>query len=450
MKIVIVGGGEVGFNIAKRLVQENKDVVIVEFDPEKVKKFAEEIDAQIILGSGSNPAVLKEAGIESAEMLICVANSDEVNIVASFIAHIANPEIIKIARIRNNELAKVFDSAKQSYGLDFCINPEQVASESIFKIIQIPGSTEVVDFAKGKIKLVAFHIQPNNKIIGKKLSDFFKQAGTEKILITSIVRGNKVIIPRGDAVIKKHDTIYIVLEPSKLKKIMSFFGYEDYPVTKKVMIAGTGNMAINLARKLEAANIDVKMLEKDYEKCATTAEYLNKSVVICADATDKSILEEENIADVDVFVAATDDESTNILSSMQAKNMGVKRVISIVNRMEFAPVISAAGVDVIISPRMMAASSILQFVRKGIILSVTEIRGEMAEAIEFVALDDSPIINKPLMEIKFPKGSLIGAIERNGEIIIPTGNDIIRSGDKVFIIALTSAVSLIEKIIQKR
>ena len=445
MNFIVVGAGEVGYHLSSRLSQEKMDVVVIDKDESKVKRVIDNLDVKTIHGSGSSFETLKQAGIENADILIAATNSDEVNMISCLVASVQSKVPIKIARIRNPEyLQNSGILGKEHLNIDLTINPEQEMVRAIARLVEIPDVVDVVEFAEGRVRISGIKVDPQSYVIGKKLRDLSKENEKHDIIIAAIFRDDQVIIPRGDDVIQENDLVYAVTESKKITTVTSYFKEKEQRV-QRIMILGGGEIGVELAQSLEKKAIKTKIIEHDEQRCSEIAEKLEKTIVLRGDGTDRELLEEENIKDVDVFIAVSEDEQTNILVSLLAKRLGAKKVISLINNISYIPIVSSVGVDIVVSPHLAAISRILQFIRKGKVLSVASFNKENAEAIEIVALETSDLVNKPLKDIKFPKGAIIGAVVRDEEIIIPTGNTIILPGDRVIIFTLTSTIPSVEK-----
>jgi trk system potassium uptake protein TrkA len=445
MNFIIAGAGEVGYHLASRLSQEKMDVVVIEKDEGKVKHVIDTLDVQTIHGSGSSVEILKQAGIADADMLIAVTDSDEVNMISCLVASAQTKVPIKIARIRNPEYAQdIGILGEKNLNIDLTINPELEMVRTISRLVEIPDATDVVEFAEGRVRITGIKVDPNSYVIGKKLKNLDKENEKHDIIIAAIFRDDKVIIPRGDDIIQENDLVYAVTEASKILTITNYFKEQERHA-QRVMILGGGEIAVELAQRFEKKNIKTKIIEHNEQRCLEIAEKLEKTIVLRGDGTDRELLEEENIKDVDVFITISESEQTNILVSLLAKRLGAKKVISLINNLTYTSLVSNIGVDVVISPHLSAISRILQFIRKGKVLSVASFHKENAEAIEIVALETSDLVNKPLRDIKFPRGAIIGAVVRDKEIIIPTGDTLILPDDRVIIFTLTSAIPSVEK-----
>lgn len=448
MHAIIIGGGVVGYTIAKKLSSEGQEVVLIEQDEKKVRDLQESLDVRIIHGSGSSPSVLTEAGIEKAEMVIAVTTSDEVNMVACLIAGTQSKVPKKIARIRNPEYinyTKIFE--KEYLDLDLNIKPEKVAAERILKIIEVPGAIDVVDFAEGRFKLVGCRLTIDSPCIGKSPKDIDELRSEKNTVIVAVYRGSETIIPDGTTILKLDDIVFAMTIPDHAAKYIQIISGKGEKSGKKVMIVGGGEVGFYLAGELEKNNYKVKIIERNAKRCEFLAEHLDKSIVLQGDGTDQDLLLEENIKDVDTFVASTNDEEANILTSLLSKRLNNERCITLIDKPEYLSMVSTIGIDVVVSPRLSSVGGILQFVRKGKVLSVTTLMEERVEGIETVAMETSDIIGKPLSKIKFPKGIIVGAVVKDETAIIPCGETIINPGDKVVVFTTKNMVSKLEKIL---
>ena len=445
MKVIIVGAGEVGFHIAQRLSEESQDVVLIDQNPEQIRRVDDHLDVQAILGSGTSPQILKDAGIIDADMLLATTDSDEVNLISCLIAKNLSPSLIKVARLRNEEYIRELPLLdKDHLGIDHVINPQAEMVRSIQQLMEIPGASEVIDFVEGKVKLIGVLVDQNSPFAGRKLLSLTKAEG--EILVGAIVRNKKVIIPHGNDSILAGDLVYLVARNRDLDQALGLFGIREKSL-KRVIIIGAGQTGQALARKMDRARISTKIIEKDEAICAQLSAGLDHVIVINGDGTSKELMEEENIGSADFLVAITGDEESNILISLLAKEMGAQQAITRVSKLSYLPLMSAIGIQSVVSPRLAAVRAILHYIRPGKILSVAPLKGEHAEAIEAEALETSDIVNKPLHKVKIPKGVIVGAIFRKDEIIIPRGDTVIRPGDRLIIFALLQVLPKLEKLL---
>lgn len=447
MKVVIVGAGEVGFHIASRLATENKDVVVVDRSPQALKRVADQLDVKIVEGSGSNPVVLQDAGIAAAEILLAVTDSDETNLVSCLFADILSPTTKKLIRIRDSDYTAFRANLQQQPPhIDTVINPEVEVVRTVRRFLAVPGSVDVAEFADGRLKLVGVRLKQGSPLAGTPLMSVQEKTGGKRLLIAAIVREEELIIPRGKDRLEAGDLVYFIAEQSKLFESLSLLDQQAESV-RRILIVGGGRIGHRLATELERDSIYTKVIESDGARARYLAETLNHAVVLHGDGSDQELLEEENVRDMDVFITLTGDEETNILTSLVAKRMGAKKVITRMDKFSYFPLMTAIGIEHVISPRLSAINSILQHVRKGKVLSSVALKGEQAEAMEAVALKTSDIVGEPLKNIKFPKGAIVIAIIRGKEVIIPTGDSVIQPFDRIIILAKQQAVSRVEKVL---
>jgi trk system potassium uptake protein TrkA len=447
VKIVIIGAGEVGYHIASRLSFENKDVVVIDKDASALRRVAEDMDVQTIDGSGSSPAVLQEAGIREAEILLAVTDSDEANLVACLVANMLSPSTKKLARLRDADFDDYYEAFREhAPHIETVINPEIEVVKTIIRLMQVPGAVDVGEFADGRIKFVGVYLGPDSRLTGAQLNELPNIIGDQRLLIAAVVREEEVIIPRGNDHLLSGDLIYFISEDQHLHSTLSIFNKHVEPV-KKVLVIGGGRIGYRLAAQLEQLSIYCKIIENNAERCATLAERLNKSVVLHGDGSDQNLLSEENVGDMDIVVTVTNDEETNILAALLSRRLGVRKTITKINKFSYFPLMTTIGIEQVVSPRLSAINTILQHIRRGKVLSAISLKGEQAEAMEVVALETSAIVAKPLRRVAFPKGAIVAGIIRKEKIIIPTGDSVIEPGDRLIIFAQRRAVERIEKIL---
>jgi trk system potassium uptake protein TrkA len=447
LKIIIVGAGEVGFHIASHLSRENKEVLIIDRDPAAIRRVSDNLDVQAVEGSGSSPMVLEEAGIQEAEIILAVTDSDEVNLVACLVANILSPTTKKLARVRHGDFDQYHSILNEhAPHIDNIINPEIEVVRTIESMVRVPGAADVGEFADGRIQFIGVYLDKTSRLAGIKLAELPQKVGDARPLIAAVVRDEELIIPGGNDRLMPGDLIYFISEKDKLREILAVFD-KHYPPANRILIVGGGSIGLRLARRLEEKANYCKIIESDPTRCALLAERLNKTVVLCGDGSDQDLLAEENIQDMDAVVTVTDNEETNILASLLAKRMGARKSITKISKFSYFPLMKAIGIEQVVSPRLSAINTILQHVRKGKVLSAISIKGEQAEVLEALALETSDIVEKPLKNISFPKGALVAGIIRRDKIIIPTGDSVIQPDDRIIIVATKPAIPKIEKIL---
>lgn len=444
MRVIIVGAGEVGFQLAKFLATENIDVVLIDKDKDKLRRISDELDVALLEGEGGSPAMLKEAGADDADLLLAVTNLDETNMIACLVAKVMFQIPRNIARIRNLEYFSN-EILLQSLGINPAISPEIEAAKAVVRLIEVPSASDVEDFEDGNVKVISFRIPPDSKLIGKAFKNI--NLTKPKILIGAIQRGDKVIIPAGNDTIKKNDKIFLPVKREDIDPACESIGGVVMPV-KSVMIVGGGRIGYYVAKTLEERNITVKVIERDVNRCKFLVKSLNKSIILNGDGSDRKLLEEENIEDIDVFVAISNNEELNIMSSMLAKSLGVKKIITIINKTDYISLANNLGIAAVLSPRLITAGTILKYVRGGNILSLTTMAEGKAEIMEALVKEGSVLIGKTLVEVELPQKTLIGAIIRDNEVIIPSGNDKIAVNDKLIIFTLQESIKQVEKLLR--
>jgi len=447
VKIIIVGAGQVGFHIASHLALENKDVVVIDQDVAALRRVSDAIDVQVINGSGSSPAVLEEAGVANAEIVLAVTNSDETNLVACLVADILSPSTKKLARIRSEAFDAYHESfRKNAPHIDTLINPDEEVLRTVDLFMSVPGAVDVGEFAQGRVKLVGVNLEPTSSVCGMRLSDMAKSLKERRPLIAAVVRDGRLIIPRGNDRLLTGDRVYFIAEEKNLLDTLAVFGKHSEPI-RRVLIIGGGRIGLRLAERLESRGIYTKIIEILPDRCTFLADRLNKSVVLNGDGSDKALLIEENAQEMDVVAALTGDEEINILASLMVRQLGARKTITKISKFSYLPLMPAIGLEQVVSPRLSAINSILHHIRRGKVLSAISIQDEQAEAIEAVAMETSEIVSRPLKAISFPKGVLVTGIIRGERVIIPTGDSVIEPGDHIIIFAQREAIAKLEKIL---
>lgn len=445
MRIIIVGAGEVGYQIAKFLTYEGVDVVIIDRDGAKLRRISEELDIATIEAEGSDPSAFKEAGADKADLLLAVTNSDETNMIACLLGKAMFNIKRKIARIRNPDY--FFNKellGKSNLDIDPAINPELEAAEAVARLIENPFASEVIGFEQGKILVIGFKIPKDSPVNGKKLKSV-RSLINQEFIIGVIERDENVIVPSGDDIIQEGDIVYMPIPREKIQEVAQSLGVVATP-SKKIMILGGGRIGYYIANKMEN-KADIKIIEKDSERCKFLSKHLGKTLILHGDGADKQILLEENIQNTDTYIACSNNDELNIMASLLAKKLGAKKVISLVNRTDYVPLAHNLGIQSVLSPRLITASIILRYLRRGEVISLTAIAENKAEIMEIEVSNKSSLVGRTLKEGIFPKNSILGAIIRDDRIIIPSGDDLIRERDKLIIFALKESIKEVEKLL---
>mgnify|MGYP005834901823 CR=1 FL=1 len=443
MKIVIIGAGEVGFYLAKRLSQEKHDLAIIDVDPEKCANVQESLDVSVIQGDASSQTVLKEAGLELADMLIAASGIDEINILACLVASKMGVKK-KIARVRNPDYYREYSLLKPNdLGVDLFIHPEEEVIEEITRLLMRAFASEVIEFEKGKILVVGLKADSQSLNLNTPLKEIGNEEQRKNFRIVAILKGEKTIIPTGNDYYSKNDQVFVVTKRESLSQVISITGKADQRLDK-VMILGGGKIGRGLAEKLEE-KIEVILVESNKEKSVRLASQLKRTAVFQADGTEIDTLAREGLLHMDAFVAVTSDDETNILSCLLAKHLKIHKTIALVNKPTYLPLMPVIGIDSTVNVRISTANAILRFIRRGSILSVATLHGIDAEVFEFEVRNQTKIIGAPLKKLRLPEGSLVAAIVRGEEVFVPYGNSTIEFGDKVIVFALPKAISAVEK-----
>jgi trk system potassium uptake protein TrkA len=445
MRVIVVGAGEVGYHLAERLSEESQDVVVIEMDSERAERAADVLDVMTVVGNGASLPVLEEAGIRDARMLLAVTSKDEVNLISCLAATRLGVEY-NIARISNPDYyAKGSVLSRERLGIDLMINPEREAAEETLQLLQSAAATDMVNFADGRVQLVGVNVREGAPVAGKTLRDLSEELGGYHFVTVAIVRNGQTIIPDGNSRIDPGDKLYVLSPVYEVSSIPPLAGHEPFEL-RRVMIAGGSAEGLFLAELLEKHDVECTIIDSDRRRCVELAEALPKSLVLHADATDMELLEMEGVSGIDGFVAATGHDETNLLSSLLAKTVGARKVVSLIEKFDYLPLVPKVGLDAAVSPRMSTVNAILRYVRSGRVMTMATLKGLEAEAIEFQVTEDSPAAHQSLLELSFPDGAIIGTIIRGDLIVIPRGSDRILPGDEVIVFSLPDALPQVQKI----
>tara|TARA_R110002110_G_scaffold205066_7_gene417071 strand:- start:205555 stop:206931 length:1377 start_codon:yes stop_codon:yes gene_type:complete len=435
MKIIILGAGQVGGTLAEHLADEQNDITVVDTDAEKLRALQDRLDIGTVTGGASHPNVLYKAGAEDADMLIAVTNSDEINMMACQVAHTLFNTPTKISRVRSpNYLAhqeQLF--TRDHIPVDVIIGPEQLVTQNIQRLIANPGALQVLDFADGRVQLVAVKAVHGGPIVGQELQEIRQHMPKVDTRVAAIFRQDRPIIPQGDTVVEEGDEVFFIAARDNIRAVMSELRRIDKPY-KRVMIAGGGNIGATLAMNIED-KYQVKVIEYSYKRCRVLSERLKRSIVLNGSAAEPQLLTSENIEATDVFCALTNNDESNIMMSMLAKRMGAKKVITLITNPAYADLVGDE-IDIAISPQQITIGSLLTHVRKGDISNVHSLRRGAAEAIEVTAHGDSSsskVIGKRLDAIKLPEGVTIGAIVRGDEVMMAHSHIVVETDDHVIL-----------------
>ena len=426
MNIVILGAGQVGTSLAELLAQENNDVTVVDIDRLHLQRLQDRLDIRTVPGHASHPDVLTQAGLEDADMLIAATQNDETNILACHIAHSMYKTGKKIARVRSQSYLdhpELFDREQNSFAIpiDVLISPETLVTDYILQLIEYPGSLQVIDFADGKVRLVAMRAYPDGKLVGRKINSLKEDLPKDiKARIVAVYRKDEVVMPTGETIIKAGDEVFFLAEAKHIPVIVNELRRQRVSPSRRIMIGGGGNIGFNLAKALEKAH-QVKLIDRNMGQAREVAEQLEDTIIIHGDVSDKDLLLEENIDEIDLYLAVTNNDEANIISGMLAKKLGVRRVIALVNNQSYVELIQRNSIDIAISADSITTSHLLRYTRKGDTVKVATLRRGAAEAMEVIAHgseNTSQIIGKKIGAIPWPSDITVGCIIRGDKIII--------------------------------
>jgi trk system potassium uptake protein TrkA len=434
MKIIILGAGQVGGTLAENLVGEKNDITLIDANEGALNNLKDRLDIQVIQGIGSHPDVLRQAGAEDADMLIAVTNSDESNMLACQVAHSIFSTPTKIARVRSEQYVVYKDQLfkHQDIPVDHIIAPEQLVTKAIKRLIDYPGALQVVEFAEGKASLVAVKAYYGGLLVGHALSALKAHMPNVETRVAAIYRRGRPIRPLGTTVIEADDEVFFIADTKHIKMVMSELQKLETNY-KRIMIAGGGLIGAGLARRLEHDHY-VKLIEFNENRAKFLSGNLDNTIVLNGDASSFELLDEENVDNIDAFIAVTDDDEANIMSAMLAKHMGAKKVMTLIQRSAYVDLVQGGDIDIAFSPQQATISALLTHVRKGDIVNVYSLRRGAAEAIEAIAHGDektSKVVGKAIGEIKLPPGTTIGAVVRDDSVIIAHSDTIIQADDHV-------------------
>lgn len=441
MRTVIIGAGEVGFNTARMLSHEGHEVVLVEQDEKLVEKATEQLDALVIHGNGASPKLLSEAGIKRSDLIVAASSSDEVNIIACLAAK-AQGVPRTVARIHNPDYYDTSDTfAQEMLGIDFVIHTEQMAAKEIKAALLVPGAINVDTFADNKIEVAEVILDEGSPALDQALKDVRLP---DQSLIVGVVRRGEALVPRGDTVLERRDHVLLISGGRPVSEVVGALSTDTKPV-REVTIYGGGRIGLRLALTLEEVGISVRVIERDEARARHVASQLRRGFVLHDEGISRDFLLQERVDRTDAFVAVTGDDRANLLAAMYARQLGARTTIAGVSRGEFTPLADALGVDLTISPRTLAAQAILRFVRKGEVINVALLESG-AEMIELRVPERCRVAGRPLSEVGFPRGAIVGALLRDGDVVIPTGGDTLRPGDDAVVFTVESAVDDVERL----
>ena len=447
MRIFFAGGGQCIEYIARRLIREGHDLVLLEQDEDRCNQLSERLDAKIVKGRASSVGDWRRTGLTAADMFVACTDNDDTNMAACLIANDIAPAALKAIRLRTSEYDEWRETfARLGLRIDRVMHPEIDIVNRILRVITVPGIADIRNFAEGRINLFSMNMERHGPLIGMRVGDFSQLVGAGVARIGVIFRDSEAIVPGKEEQLRVGDHVYVVAAADSLDKTLQFIGIMKRLQVRQVFITGGGEMGLELARALEKKKVAVKLFEENPRRCDYLATQLAHTVIINADGTNQEILLQEHIEGIDAFIALTGNENANLIACLLARRMKVDKVVPLVTSINHLELARRLGINTTVNPRIKAADALLEFVRKGGVLSVRTLGEESVEAIELIVPEDSVYINRPLDELGLPGGSLIGAIARpDGEVLIPDGATSIRAGDRIVLFTQERAVGKLEK-----
>lgn len=446
MKIVIIGAGEVGTHIASHLIEEKKDVTIIERDPEIARRVNDMLDCLVINGEGTNVDCLVSAGVDKADIFVAATSIDEVNMISCLVAASEFKIPVKIARVRNIEYNKTNIFDKSFIGVDYIVNPEIEASYDIAQTVELGATSSIFSFDGTNAQLRDFILDENSIMANKQIKEI-RTLFKEQFVISGVMRDGEVFIPDGNFEVSVGDHIYITALGRSFEKIMAGLG-KKAPKLNKIIIVGGGLIGKHVAGMLIDKGREVRLIEKDYDKCKEIAALYPDILVIHGDVSDEEIFEQENLSLADAVITTTQNEELNILAGVYAKSQGVSRAVALIDKTNYTYLATSLGIDACVSPKTSSSDAILKFIRRGNVKKVYTIFEGQAEAIELHIAHDSFLAKKKLKDIKLPAGCLIVAVQRRRKTIIPDGNFEINIGDSIIVFIIHSSISKLEELLE--
>ena len=444
MRIVIAGAGDIGFHLAKLLSDEQQDIVLIDTNPDVLHFATTHLDVFSVQGDSASIRVLEQAEVSRASLFLAMTTSEKNNLVSSILAKKMGARQT-VARVSNQEyLTEAQRVSFQELGVDSIICPTQLAAHEIDRLIRQTSVTDLFNFEQGTLTLAGIVVDSHSPLANRHISDFAKEENELMFRPIALLRGRSTILPRPDTQILKNDHIYFISNAKNMKKVLGKFGKNPMKV-RNVMIIGGGELGLKASQMLEE-DYNVVIVESDKEQCKQLAAKLNSSLIVNGDPNNIELLKEENLVNMDAFVAITPNAETNILTSLLAEELGTPKTIALVDNVEYTRISQNIGVDTIINKKLIAANNVFRFVRKGNIEAITSLHGVDAEIIEFVLEKQNRLTRNPLKSLHFPDEAVIAGIIRGEETLFPDGNTVLEKGDKVIVFAQHTAIPKVEKL----
>ena len=443
MKILVVGAGDIGFQLSRRLTADHHDVSVIELDSRTARRAGEQLDVQMIEGDATSWRILQQADIRNVDVVAAMTTRDEVNLLACRMAKKAGSDFT-IARIRNPELlADDFILSRDELGVDEVIHPERETADAVVRLIRQARATDLIDFADGRIRLLGVRLEEDSPLLRIPLEELGNRPDHPPVRIAAIKRKQQTVIPSGKDVLVAGDQIYVVADPVYCDQFIELAGHKHKDITN-IMVLGGGLIGQFIARQL-ADDVNVKIVESNVERAWGIADALPDTLVIQGDGTDYDLLATEGIMDMDAFVAVTGDDENNIIATLLARHLRVPRTVALVNKANYLPILPTIGLDSVVSKQLLTVNAVLRFIQHRQVASIATIPGLDAHVIEFIAGNGSRVTRKPLKDLHFPDNAFIAAVSHGDELEIPTGATVMKAGDKAVVFALPRSLDAVEK-----
>lgn len=444
MRVLILGAGDIGFQLSKRLARERADITMVESDPKRAAMARDQLDVLVVEGHAASTSALRDAGVEHAGLVAAMTDNDEVNMVASLMAKKFGVATT-IARIRNPEfMMEECALTSRELGVDHFIHPEKETADTIVRLIRQSQATDVIEFEDGKIQLVGVRLDTGSPLLRKSLIQLVQEFDNPPMRIVGINRAQSTIIPRGEDTMIAGDQVFAVCKPDYVKDFIAATGKRDIKI-ENVMILGGGLVGQFIARAL-GKNANVKIIESNVAKSEEIANILPNALIIHGDGTDIDLMAVEGLQDMDAFVAVTGDDETNIICTLLARHLKVPRTISLVNKIEYLPITPGLGMDAVVSKQLLTVNAVHRYIQEQVVAAMASVPGMDAQIIEYIVSEGQKITKKPLRDLDFPQGAIVGALVRGDEFVVPMGDTRVQSGDRVVMFTLPSALPAVEKL----
>lgn len=446
MDILILGAGDIGFQLAKRLSLEQHNITIIELDPKKARHANEQLDAKVIEGSATSYTLLKDIVI-NVDVVAAMTSNDEVNLIGCQLAKKAG-SAFTLARVRNPEYTlSDFPLKPEDLGVDAMIHPEKETADAIVRLIRQSSATQIIEFEKGKVQLVGVRLESNSELLNRPLAELTQEYGDPPMRIVAINRMQETIIPTGDDELIPGDQVFAVCHPDYLSEFIKQTGKQDTRI-ENIMILGGGLIGQFVAKSL-GKEMNVKIIESNLAKSEEIADVLQHTLIIHGDGTDYDLLAQEGVVDMDAFIAVTGDDETNIISTLLVTHMKIPRTIALVNKVVYLPITTTIGLDAVVSKQLLTVNAVLGFIQRQEVAAIASLPGVEGQAIEYIAAEGDKITKNPLRKIKFPRHSIVAAVFHNEELIIPKGDTQISPGDRVLVFSLPQAQRNVEKLFKQ-